>query len=495
MNAPLRRVAVATLILFGLLFLNVNYVQFVRADALRENPNNRRVLFERYGRARGQILAGDQAIVTNVKTKGQYKFQRRYVDGPLYASITGYYSLYYGRTGIERQYDQVLSGQDDSLFIRRVSDLVTGREPEGATVRLTIRPELQRLAAQQLGDRRGAVVALDPKTGAILAMVNSPSYNPEPISSVIQKTARDGYEKARSGADKPLVSKASADTYPPGSIFKIITAAAYFDQLHKTPADLVASPQKMRLPLTVNGELNNFGNASCGADKITVERALEISCNTAFANMGLQVGGDALRATAEGFGFNEPLEDLPFQTVRSRFPSGINEPQTAQSSIGQFDVRATPLQMAIVAAAVANGGVVMRPYVVDSVIASDLRVVDRTAPGPLRERPAVTPQTAAYLNSMMQTVVRSGSGTRAQIPGVAVAGKTGTAQNAVGKPPHAWFIGFAPAADPKIAVAVFVEGGDGGAAEATGGRIAAPIAQAVMAAALAATPAPAPAAK
>ena len=284
---------------------------------------------------------------------------------------------------------------------------------------------------------------------------------------------------------KPLVSKASADTFPPGSIFKVITAAAYFDKLHKTPADLVASPQRLKLPLTVKDELANFGNASCGADKITVERALEISCNTAFAGMGLEIGGEALRATAEGFGFNEPFDNLPFQTVRSRFPSGINAPQTAQSAIGQFDVRVTPLQMAVVAAAVADGGVVMRPYVVDSVVTPDLRVVDRTVPQRLRDQPAVTAQTAAYLNQMMQKVVSSGSGVRAQIPGIAVAGKTGTAQNAEGKPPHAWFIGFAPANDPKIAVAVFVEGGDGGSAEATGGRVAAPIAQALMAAALA----------
>ncbi|MEP7055660.1 MAG: penicillin-binding protein 2 [Actinomycetota bacterium] len=484
MNSPLRKVAVAALVLFGLLFLNVNYLQFVRADTLRENPNNRRVQFERYGRARGKILAGDKEIVTNVKTKGQYKYQRKYVDGPLYAGITGYYSLYFGRTGVERAYDQILSGEDDSLFVRRVSDLVTGREPEGAAVRLTIRGDLQQLAAKLLGDRRGAVVALDPKTGAILTLLSSPTYDPELISSVSPKTAQAGYDKALSTPGRPLVNKASADRFPPGSIFKVITAAAYFDQLHKTPADLVASPKTLPLPLTVKDVLTNFGNASCGADKITVERALEISCNTAFANMGLEVGGEALRATAEGFGFNEPYDNLPFQTVASRFPGGINAPQTAQSAIGQFDVAATPLQMAVVAAGIANGGVPMRPYVVDSVITPDLHVIDRTLPQTLRSQPAVSPQTAIYLNQMMQTVVRSGSGVRAQIPGVSVAGKTGTAQNAEGKAPHAWFIGFAPAEDPQVAVAVVVEDGGDAGSEATGGRVAAPIAKAVMRAVL-----------
>ncbi|MEO6714182.1 MAG: penicillin-binding protein 2 [Mycobacteriales bacterium] len=484
MNAPLRKVAVAALALFGLLFLNVNYVQFVRADELRENQYNRRVVFERYGRARGEIIAGDKAVVTNRKTDGEYKFQRVYVDGPLYASITGYYSLYRGRAGIESKFDQILSGEDDSLFVARVSDLVTGREPQGANVKLTIRPDLQELAAKLLAGRRGSVVAMDPKTGAILAMVNLPSYDPEPIASVVKKESDAGYQAALDAPGKPLVSKASAETYPPGSVFKVITAAAYFEQLRKTPTDLVPSPKELPLPLTKDVVLRNFGNATCGADQITVERALEISCNTAFANMGLDIGGDGLRATAEAFGFNEPVESLPFQTNRSRFPSGINAPQLAQSAIGQFDVRATPLQMASVAATIANGGIVMRPYVVDSIITSDLRTVRKTEPERLRKQPAVSPQTAVYLNQMMRTVVRTGSGVRAQVPGVEVAGKTGTAQNVQDQPPHAWFIGFAPADDPQIAIAVFIEGGDGGSAEATGGRVAAPVAQAIIAAAL-----------
>jgi peptidoglycan glycosyltransferase len=483
MNAPLRRVAMAALGLFALLFLNVNYVQFVHAETLRENPYNRRLVFERYGRQRGQLLAGDHPIATNVKTKGQYKYQRRYVDGPLYAHITGYYSLYFGAAGLEKSYDRQLSGDDDSLFARRISDLVTGREPEGATLRLTLRDDLQKLAAAQLGDKRGAVVAINPKTGAILAMVSTPSFDPTKISSVSAKTAQAAWKEANAADGKPLISKATQDTFPPGSIFKVITASAYFEQLHKTPADLVESPRQFKLPLT-NVTLDNFNKSSCGADKITVERALEISCNTAFAKMGLEVGGDALRATAEAFGFNQPFDGLSLPSVRSRFPEGIDAPQTALSAIGQFDVRVTPLQMAMVAGAIGNKGVVMRPYVVDSVISSDLVVVDRTTPAPLRDKPAVSEQTAGYVNQMMQKVVASGSGTRARIPGVAVAGKTGTAQNAEGKAPHAWFIGFAPATDPQIAVAVFVEGGDSGQNEATGGRIAAPIAQRLMAAAL-----------
>jgi peptidoglycan glycosyltransferase len=315
-------------------------------------------------------------------------------------------------------------------------------------------------------------------------MVSTPSFDPTKISSVDARTAQAAWKQANAADGKPLISKAMGDTYPPGSIFKVITAAAYIEALHKTPADLVESPRQFKLPLT-NVVLDNFNKSSCGGDKITVEHALEISCNTAFAKMGLEVGGDALRTTAEAFGFNQPFDDLNLRSVPSHFPEGIDAPQTALSAIGQYDVAATPLQMALVAGAIGNKGVVMRPYVVDSVISSDLVVSDRTTPTPLRDRPAVSEQTAAYVSQMMQKVVASGSGTRAQIPGVAVAGKTGTAQNAPGKAPHAWFIGFAPAGDPQIAVAVFVEGGDSGENEATGGRIAAPIAQKLMAAALA----------
>jgi penicillin-binding protein A len=483
-NAPLRRVAMAALGLFALLFLNLNYVQFVRADALRENPNNRRLIIERYGRERGQMLAVDHPIVTNVETKGQYRFQRKYVDGPLYAHVTGYYSLYFGAAGLEKSFDRQLSGDDDSLFVRRLSDLVTGREREGATLRLTLRDDLQKLAAEQLSGRNGAVVALDPKTGALLAMVSTPTFDPSAISSLSAKTAQGAYDAAIKAAGKPLLSKVTQDTYPPGSIFKVITAAAYFEQLRKTPADLVESPRTFKLPLT-NVVMDNFNNSSCGGDKITVEHALEISCNTAFAKMGLEIGGEGLRATAEAFGFNDPLDGFALPSVRSEFPSGIDAPQTALSAIGQFDVRVTPLQMAMVAGAIGNRGVTMRPYVVDSVVTPDLRVVERTNPAPLRDTPAVSVQTAGYLSQMMQTVVEKGSGKRARIPGVAVAGKTGTAQNAEKKAPHAWFIGFAPANDPRIAVAVFVEGGDSGESEATGGRVAAPIAQKLMAAALA----------
>jgi len=482
-NSPVRKVAIAALALFGALFLNVNYVQFVSAEKLAENKNNRRLVLDRYGRERGAILAGNKPIATVVERSGQYRFTRRYLEGPLYAHITGYYSLHFGLSGVEDTYDGMLSGEDEALFASRISDLITGREPSGAAVRLTLNHKLQSIANQQLGDRKGAIVALDPKTGAVLAMVSKPTFDPNPISSIAIRTARAGFNEVRDAPGRPLVNRAIADTFPPGSIFKVITSAAYIEQLRKTPDDTVASPRQLKLPLSTDF-LRNFGGGSCGGDKITLEHALEISCNTAFANLGLEIGAERLRETAQGFGFNEPFDGFPLPTVPSVVEAGLDKPQTALSAIGQHEVRATPMQMALVAAGIANRGEVMRPYLVAEVITKERKVVERATPRPLRDRPAVSEQTAEQVSRMMQTVVRSGSGTRAQIPGITVAGKTGTAQNAEGQPPHAWFIGFAPAEDPQIAVAIFVEGGDGGSDEATGGRLAAPMAKAVMEAAL-----------
>jgi len=482
-NSPLRKVSVAALVLFAALFLNLNYVQFVSAEKLAENQHNRRLVLDRYGRERGAILAGNQPIATVVERSGQYRFTRRYAEGPLYAHITGYYSLYYGSAGIENTYDGMLSGEDEALFVSRISDLITGREPAGAAVRLTLDHRLQTIANRQLGDRKGAIVAVHPKTGAVLAMVSKPTYDPNPITSISERTAKKGFADARETPGRALVNRTIADTFPPGSIFKVITSAAYFEQLDKTPDDLVESPPQLKLPLTTRF-LRNFGGGTCGSDKITVEHALEISCNTAFANMGLQIGAARLRETAQGFGFNEPFDGFPLPTVPSVVEAGLDKPQTALSAIGQHEVRVTPLQMALVAAGIANRGVVMRPYLVDEVITKDRKVVESATPSRLRPEPAVSERTAELVSRIMQSVVRSGSGTRAQIPGVPVAGKTGTAQNAPGQPPHAWFIGFAPADDPQIAIAVFVEGGDGGSAEATGGVLAAPMAKAVMEAAL-----------
>ncbi|MDQ1711659.1 MAG: penicillin-binding protein [Frankiaceae bacterium] len=482
MNRPIRRVATAALVLFGLLFLNVNYIQVVRANALKKNPRNTRLLLDEYGRPRGDIIAARSTLVESKPTKDRLKYLRVYANGradvaSAFAPVTGYYSLVYGATGIERAFNDTLSGNDDRLFVRRVSDILTGRQPQGGSVILTIDPDLQLLAAQLLGGRRGSVVALDPRTGAVLALVTSPSYDPNPLSSHDPTRIRATYQRLLADKDRPLVDRAAEEVYPPGSTFKIVTAAAALESGMR-PEDRLPCARSITLPLTRGVQLRNFSGESCPSN-VSLTEALQHSYNTSFATLGMRLGGQRLQDMAEKFGFNA-RPDFALRTVDSAFPEGLNAPQTAQSAIGQFDVRATPLQMAMVAAAIANDGRLMRPYVVSESLAPDLTVLDRTAPKE-QSRP-VSAATANALTQMMVAVVQGGTGTRAQIPGVTVAGKTGTAQNA--GPAHAWFVGFAPAEAPKIAIAVLVENGGGGGDSATGGRIAAPIAQQLMAAAL-----------
>lgn len=480
MNRPIRRVALAALALFGLLFLNVNYIQVVQAESLRNNPRNNRLLLDEYGRPRGDIIAGRTTLVESKKTGDRLEHLRVYAGGDpnlaaVFAPVTGYYSLVYGATAVERAYNDTLSGNDDRLFVRRLSDILTGRSPQGGSVVLTIDPDLQRLAARTLGNRRGAVVALDPRTGAVLAMVTSPSYDPNVLSSHDPAKIRAAHDRLLGDKDRPLVNRAAEEVYPPGSTFKVVVAAAALEAGMK-PTDQLDCSRAITLPLT-RVQLRNFGNGSCPA-KVTLAQALEHSYNTSFATLGMRLGAEKLQDMAEEFGFNA-RPDLTLRTVPSVFPQGLNTPQTAQSAIGQFDVRATPLQMAQVAAAIANNGRLMRPHVISEVLAPDLSVLEKVEPKEQGRPFGVT--TANALTEMMVNVVRTGTGTRAQIPGVTVAGKTGTAQNA--GPSHAWFIGFAPATNPEIAIAVIVENG-GGDDNATGGRVAAPIAQQVMAAAL-----------
>jgi peptidoglycan glycosyltransferase len=482
MNRPIRRVATAALVLFGLLFLNVNYLQVVHAESLRNDPRNNRLLLDEYSSPRGDVIAGRSTLVESKATKDRLKYLRVYAGGRddiarAFAPITGSYSLVYGATGIERAYNDLLSGNDDRLFVSRVSDLLTGRTRQGGNVLLTVDPDLQLLAAQALGGRRGAVVALDPRTGAILALVTSPSYDPNDLSSHDPGKIRDTNKRLSADPNHPLRDRAAEEVYPPGSTFKVITAAAALES-GLTPDSPVDCAREITLPLTRGVKLRNFGGESC-APKVTLTQALQHSYNTAFATLGMKVGAAKVQEMAERFGFNT-RPDLPLRTVPSVFPQGLNAPQTAQASIGQFDVRATPLQMAQVAAAVANGGRLMKPYVVSQVLGPDLASLQKARPEVQSQ--VFSQATAGALTQMMIAVVQGGTGTRAQIPGVTVAGKTGTAQNAGA--PHAWFIGFAPAEAPTIAVAVLVENGGNGGDAATGGRIAAPIAQAVMAARL-----------
>jgi peptidoglycan glycosyltransferase len=479
-NKPIRRVTVVLMVLFAALFANGTYLMVFKQSSLNANTLNRRVRDEDFAQNRGSILAGDIPIAYSKPVDDRFKYQRKYSNGELYAPITGFFSYDHATTGLENSYNSELAGTDDSLFVRRMIDMVTNQSPQGASVQTTIDPDVQKAAADALGNQKGAAVALDPKTGAVLAMVTSPSYDPNKIASHDVKKSDKAYTKAIKDKTNPMSNRAAREIYPPGSTFKLVTAAAALGK-GMTPDSKVSSPNRLLLPGTTT-YLHNEDGMSCGGDKITLTHALEVSCNTAFANVGLSVGADDLREQAQKFGFgSRHLDDIG--GVASVFPDELNESQLALSSIGQYDVAASPLQMAMVAAAVANDGKAMEPYLVSSVRSPDLQVLSKTKPKEISQ--AMTPEHAKQLRQMMVDVVQNGTGTPAQIPGISVGGKTGTAQSDPNRKPYAWFTAIAPAdGDSQIAVAVMVEDADIPRQDIAGGRLAAPVAKAMIRAAV-----------
>jgi peptidoglycan glycosyltransferase len=423
---------------------------------------------------RGPIVVGGRAIAKSIPTKDTLKYLRIYPGGPIYAPLTGYFSLTIGATGLEQAENSILSGDSDKLFVRRLSDYFTGRTPQGGSVVLTINPAVQRAAWSALAGRRGAVVALNPQTGAILALVTAPSYDPSKLTTHDPRGIQRAFRSLLAQPDAPLLDRAISQTYPPGSTFKVVTAAAALSNGFR-PSSMLDAPDQLSLPQTTH-KLQNFQGETCdGGGRISLADALRVSCNTAFGALGLKLGAAHIRAQAEAFGINKSLSiGLPVAT--SRFPADIPPPQVAFSAIGQFSDAVTPLQMAMVAAAVGNHGVLMRPYLVAQERAPDATVLYTAKTKSLGQ--AITSDVAGELTAMMEGVVNSGTGTAAQVGGVAVAGKTGTAENVPGKRTHAWFICFAPAANPQVAIAVLVENGG------IGGQVAAPIARQVLRAVL-----------
>jgi penicillin-binding protein A len=472
-NAPLRRVAISVLVLFTLLIINVNYIQVVRSDELRTDPGNTRVLTEEYDRERGSIVVAGTEIATSVATDDRLTYLRQYPQGELYAPVTGYYSLVYGNAQTERSMNEFLAGNDARLFARRLADLFTGRDPSGGDVVLTLDPAVQEAAMAGLEGVTGAVVALDPATGAVLGMGSTPTYDPNQLSSHDPQGIRDYWEQLN-GADRdPRLNRAIGDNYPPGSVFKVVVSAAALSSGEYTPDTVIPAPDTLTLPGT-STELENFGGSRCSSTgEQTLLEALTISCNTAFAQLGIDLGEDRVREMAEAFGMDGERREIPLTVEASSMGDPENDAQLGVSSIGQQDVRMTPLQAAMIAAAVANDGTLMAPYLVDQLRAPDLSVIDETDAEELGE--PITAEVADQLTEMMESVVTNGSGRAARIPGVQVAGKTGTAEVSENVPDHNWFIGFAPADDPQIAVAVFVANGGG-----TGGDVSAPIAREVM---------------
>ncbi len=475
----IRRLGLALLVLSSALFLQLNYLQVVRADKLANAPGNTRNAVRDFSRARGTIESADGAVLArSVPADGEFERLREYPEGDLFAHVTGYLSFTFGSEGVERSYNDDLAGR--SAPLTRLRDVLSDRERTGNVV-LTVSKGLQQVARDALGDQRGAVVALDPATGAILAMWSFPSFDPNPLAAHNQRGVQEAWTGLQADASKPLLPRAYRERYAPGSTFKVVTAAAALERAPELATKEYPTLRALDLPQTTR-DLPNFGGGACGG---MLPALLARSCNTGFAQMGLDLGAQALAAEARDFGFgSRPPLDLPVPAT-SVFPGAStfdrDLPSLAQSAIGQRDVAATPLQMALVAAGVANGGVIMKPHVMAEVRDDDGAVVRRYSPEGWRQ--AMSAPAAAALRDQMVGVVNRGTAGRAAVPGVQVAAKTGTAQT-VGDNAHAWLVAFAPAEAPRIAVAVVVESQPGLGDEQTGGRVAAPIAQAVMKAAL-----------
>ncbi|MFI5099454.1 MAG: penicillin-binding transpeptidase domain-containing protein, partial [Actinomycetes bacterium] len=408
------------------------------------------------------------------------KYQRTYVDGPLYAASTGFASLIYGRTAIERIENAVLAGTDARFSLQQLADLIAGRTTKGGSVQLTLNAKAQAAAAKAMGKKIGAVVALEPSTGRILALYSSPSFDPNLIASNDAATSQKAWNTYLADPLNPMLDRPLAQVYPPGSTFKLVTLSAALSNGY-SPSSTVPGPGGYKPPGTSAVIHNESGQGCATANgRVTLLRALEVSCNTAFAALGVKVGADALQKQAEAFGFNHSFT-VPMTAATSVFPAPLDVPQTALSAIGQYDVRSTALQMAMVAAALGNNGVVMNPFLVNTLYAPDTSVLEQTRATVFGQ--AVTSTVAQEVADMMVGVVENGTGKNARIPGVKVAGKTGTAQTGNNNPAVAWFVSFAPSQNAKVAVAVIVEDSPKNS-DISGGLLAAPVAKAVMEAVL-----------
>lgn len=475
MIRSLRLTGIAVVILFIALFASTSVIQVVAAESLGSDNRNVRNLYQSFSAERGQILAGDVAIASSIPVDTEFRYLRTYPYGELFAPVHGYYTLNQGNAGVESAMNPLLTGRANSQFFERIQALVTGRPPQGARVLTSIDPELQRVAFDALDGRPGAVVALEPSTGRILAMVSSPSYDPNLLAQHRTGNVLDYYREVEADPDNPLSNRTIAgDQYFPGSVFKILMTAAALEGGAHNAASEFSNPPELRLPLS-NSIITNSGGVLCGqGETVTLEESLIRSCNIPFAELALDLGEGAIGSMADDFGFGATLE-IPLRVTPSRFPRGMDQAQLMLASFGQYDVRVTPLQVAMISAAVANGGVLMAPTLIDQVLSPDLRIIDETAARVYSE--PISEPVAEELTRLMVAGVSRGVASQAGIPGVAVAGKTGTAETGIREGRSFWFTGFAPADNPQIVVAVVVEGDS---SQGTANRIAAPIARTIL---------------
>ncbi len=471
MNRQIRAVSLLAGLMFLALMVNLTGSAMFRQASLNNDPHNVRVRDAEFSQNRGNILVGSRPIATTTSSNGKFAYQRVYLSGPKYAPITGYYSYYYGRSMLEQTQNAQLTGTSDAQWLSRITGTLSGHKPEGGSITTTINAKAQDAAWNGLKGKKGAVVALDYTTGAVLAMASSPSYDPNELASHHLNDTTRAWKNLVADPSSPLSNRATREIYPPGSTFKLVTAAAALQNGYH-PNSMVDSPENWILPGT-RTPLTNETN--CGGSRITLAHALDISCNTAFGKVGVSLGQDKIRDQAERFGFGKVVNS-DVSSVASRFPQNLTDAQLAQSSIGQFDVAASPLQMAMVTAGIANDGKLMTPYLTAQVRASNLQVVSEHHPKQMSQ--PMTKESAEQLKAMMVSVVNNGTGKRARINGTTVGGKTGTAQTVQGKAPYAWFVGWSD--NPHVAVAVFIQSSDTAINEVSGGRLAAPIARDVI---------------
>ena len=471
MNRQIRAVSLLAGLMFLALMVNLTGSAMFRQASLNNDPHNVRVRDAEFSQNRGNILVGSRPIATTTSSNGKFTYQRVYPSGPKYAPITGYYSYYYGRSMLEQTQNAQLTGTSDAQWLSRITGTLSGHKPEGGSITTTINAKAQDAAWDGLKGKKGAVVALDYTTGAVLAMASSPSYDPNELASHHLNDTTRAWKNLVADPSSPLTNRATREIYPPGSTFKLVTAAAALQNGYH-PNSMVDSPENWILPGT-RTPLTNETN--CGGSRITLAHALDISCNTAFGKVGVSLGQDKIRDQAERFGFGKVVSS-DVSSVASRFPQDLTDAQLAQSSIGQYDVAASPLQMAMVTAGIANGGKLMTPYLTAQVRASNLQVVSEHHPKQMSQ--PMTKESAEQLKAMMASVVNNGTGKRARINGTTVGGKTGTAQTVKGKAPYAWFVGWSD--NPHVAVAVFIQSSDTAINEVSGGRLAAPIARDVI---------------
>ena len=455
MNKAIRRMWLMVAGIVMVLLLTLTYVQFFAADALQANPWNNRTLYEQFGQDRGSILVDGQEIAKSVPSSDDFEHQRVYTDSPMYSNLTGYFSLVYGATGLESAMGDELSGASDDQFYDRVVSLFSGDQPKGASVELTIDPDLQKVAYDALEGHNGSIVAVDPKTGEIKAMVSRKSYDANAMSSHNTDEVVAAADQLNADPAQPLVNRAiGGDLYAPGSTFKLIDTVAALESGKYTTDTTIPNPSELPLPDTTV-TLPNYRQGGCAArSQVNLQFALEQSCNTPFAQIAMELGQDEIRKTAENFGYGQELS-IPLEVTPSVFPEEMNQAQLALSSIGQYDVRTTPLQVAMTSAAIANDGVMMKPSLVKNVRSSDLSVIDEFKAEQLRR--STDAETAQTVTELMTSVVDNGIASGAAVPGVKVAGKTGTAETGEDGLNDSWFTGFAPADDPQLAVAVVVE--------------------------------------